>query len=54
MAEDFSDRVRPFTYLAGIVSFGRSECGTGGFPGVYVVIFIVRSCSFNLEYQVSF
>lgn len=38
MAEDKSNPMNPYTYLAGVVSFGPSQCGTKGFPGVYTVI----------------
>lgn len=36
MAYDESNRLQKFWYLAGIVSFGPEECGSGGLPGVYV------------------
>lgn len=38
MAEDKSNPMNPYLYLAGLVSFGPSQCGTKGFPGVYTVI----------------
>lgn len=37
MAEDKSNPINPYVYLAGVVSFGPSQCGTKGFPGVYTV-----------------
>lgn len=41
MAEDKSNPVNPYVYLAGLVSFGPSQCGTKGYPGVYTVIKIL-------------
>lgn len=38
MGEDKSNPINPYIYLAGLVSFGPSQCGTKGFPGVYTVI----------------
>lgn len=38
MAEDRSNPMNPYLYLAGVVSFGPSQCGTKGFPGVYTRI----------------
>lgn len=35
MGFDHSDRLNKAWYLAGVVSFGPSECGTAGVPGVY-------------------
>lgn len=37
MALDKSNPMNPYLYLAGVVSFGPSQCGTKGFPGVYTV-----------------
>lgn len=41
MAEDSSNPLNPYSYLAGIVSFGPRNCGTAGFPGVYTVTIII-------------
>lgn len=38
MGEDNSNSLNPYSYLAGIVSFGPAQCGISGFPGVYTVI----------------
>lgn len=38
MGDDFSNSLSPYSYLAGIVSFGPRICGTPGFPGVYTVM----------------
>lgn len=35
MAVDKTNKIQPFWYCAGIVSFGPSPCGMAGFPGVY-------------------
>lgn len=37
MGEDKTNPMNPYSYLAGIVSFGPSDCGTPGYPGVYTV-----------------
>lgn len=37
MGEDTSNALNPYTFLAGIVSFGPSRCGIEGVPGVYTV-----------------
>lgn len=34
MAEDHSNGLNPYTYLAGIVSLGPTKCGTAGYPGI--------------------
>lgn len=39
MGEDHSNQLVPYSYLAGIVSFGPAKCGTPGLPGVYTVKF---------------
>lgn len=38
MGEDYTDPLRPQSFLVGLVSFGPRICGTPGFPGVYTVI----------------
>lgn len=38
MGEDTSNPMNPYIYLAGVVSFGPSQCGTKGYPGVYTVM----------------
>lgn len=43
MGEDFTDPLRPLSFLVGIVSFGPRFCGTPGFPGVYTVSLIFRT-----------
>lgn len=35
MGFDNTDRVNPYHYLAGVVSFGPSPCGMQDWPGVY-------------------
>lgn len=37
MGEDSSNPLIPYSYLAGIVSFGLAKCGAQGVPGVYTV-----------------
>lgn len=37
MAIDKSDRLHPYHFLAGVVSFGPSPCGLENWPGVYTV-----------------
>lgn len=38
MGEDKKNPMNPYLYLAGVVSFGPSQCGTKGYPGVYTVM----------------
>lgn len=38
MGLDQTDRLFPYTYLAGLVSRGPKMCGTPGFPAVYTRI----------------
>lgn len=38
LADDFLDGFSPYSYLAGIVSFGPIPCGAEDIPGVYVKV----------------
>lgn len=52
MGEDTSNSRNPYSYLAGIVSFGPANCGTPNYPGVYTVKpIIISPVSDNLNYN---
>lgn len=37
MGEDNTNSLNPYLYLAGIVSFGPTKCGTAGYPGKIII-----------------
>lgn len=54
MGEDTSNSLNPYSYLAGIVSFGPANCGTPNYPGVYtvnsIIISFIETISITIKY----
>lgn len=54
MAIDKSDRLKPYHFLAGVVSFGPSPCGLEGWPGTHPINLFIFVSNLNFIFRIPF